>query len=53
MTRKELLIHMLGVILNLAIACEKIADNSTDKTRALQLQAKLDEWLAIINPPVL
>jgi len=53
MTRKELLIHMLGVILNLAIACERIADNPTDKQRSEALQARLDEWLAIINPPVL
>jgi len=52
MTRQELMLHMLGVILNLAIAVERIAEAPADKQRASQLQEKLDQWLAlyIVSP---
>jgi len=51
MTRHELLIHLVGIILQMAVAVERVAETQTDKNRALFLQAKLDEWLGAIVPP--
>lgn len=48
MTRKELMISLMAIVLNLAIAIERIADNETDKGKARQLQARLDDWLALV-----
>lgn len=50
MTRQELLIHMLQVVLNLAIAIGRIAETPEDKARAKLLENRLDEWLGLIVP---
>lgn len=53
MSRHELMVHLLQVILNLAIAVGRIADDPTNKARAAQLEQRIDDWLAVESPVVL
>jgi len=52
MTRHELLIQVLQIILQLAIMAGKFADNPEGKAHGRQVEALIDHWLGEEIPPV-